>query len=48
MQNEIVAILDSELARQRQKIERIKGDTIDEFRKDTADITKEMTNRFEQ
>jgi len=48
MQSEIVSVLDSELARQRQKIERIKGDTIDEFRKDTADITKEMTNRFEQ
>ena len=41
-------ILDNELERQRQKIERIKGDTIAEFQKDTADITKEMTNRFEQ
>ncbi len=48
MQGEIVEILDNELARQRQKIERIKGDTISEFRKDTADIQKEMTNRFEQ
>ena len=48
MQSEIVSVLDSELARQRQKIERIKGDTIDEFQKDTADITKEIANRFEQ
>jgi hypothetical protein len=48
MQSEIVNILDNELLRQRQKIERIKGDTVDEFRKDTTDITKEMTNRFEQ
>jgi len=46
MQGEIVEILDNELARQRQKIERIKNDTIAEFQKDTADITKEMTNRF--
>ncbi len=48
MQGEIVEILDNELARQRQKIERIKNDTIAEFQKDTADITKEMTNRFQQ
>jgi len=46
MQSEIVEILDNELARQRQKIERIKGDTVAEFKKDTADISKEMTNRF--
>jgi hypothetical protein len=31
MQGEIVEILDNELARQRQKIERIKNDTIAEF-----------------
>ena len=39
--------LQTELNRQRVKIERIKNDTIAEFSKDRADINKEMKNRFD-
>lgn len=39
--------LDTELKRQRTKIERIKADTLSEFAKDKTDTTKEINNRFE-
>ena len=39
--------LDKELASQREKIEKIKTNTLGEFRKDHADMSKEMDNRFE-
>ena len=48
MQGELVEKFNTELDRQRTKIERIKQDTLDEFAKDKRDITKEMDNRFEQ
>jgi hypothetical protein len=48
MQGELVDKLQTELGRQRQKIERIKADTLAEFTKDRADVNKEMQNRFEQ
>lgn len=48
MQGELVNQLETELARQRMKIERIKNDTLSEFNKDRTDITKEMNNRFDQ
>ena len=48
MQADLVNKVDTELERQRTKIERIKSDTNDEFAKDRRDITKEMDNRFGQ
>ena len=39
--------LDSELDRQRKKIENIKVNTLGEFRKDHRDMNKEMDNRFD-
>ena len=48
MQGDLVNTLGNELNRQRQKIERIKQDTLDEFTKDRRDIDKEMNNRFDQ
>lgn len=48
MQGDLVNSLGSELNRQREKIERIKSDTLDEFTKDKRDIDKEMNNRFDQ
>lgn len=48
MQGDLVNTLGNELNRQREKIERIKSDTLDEFSKDKRDIDKEMNNRFEQ
>ena len=46
MQGEMVDKLNTELARQKQKIERIKTDSLSEFGKDRGDINKEMENRF--
>lgn len=40
--------LDTELLRQRGKIEDIKTKTLGEFDKDHRDLTKEIDNRFEQ
>ena len=48
MQGDLVSALGGELNRQREKIERIKSDTLDEFTKDKRDIDKEMNNRFDQ
>jgi hypothetical protein len=48
MQGDLVNTLGNELNRQREKIERIKSDTLDEFGKDKRDIDKEMNNRFDQ
>ena len=47
-QGELVNKLTTELERQRNKIERIKSDTLGEFNKDKTDIGKEMDNRFDQ
>ncbi len=47
MQTELMNKLDTELKRQRTKIERIKADTLSEFAKDKTDTTKEINNRFE-
>ena len=48
MQGDLVNTLGNELNRQREKIERIKSDTLDEFGKDKRDIDKEMNNRFDR
>ena len=40
--------LNTELLRQRGKIEDIKSKTLGEFDKDHRDLTKEIDNRFEQ
>ena len=47
MQKDLVDKLMNELARQKQKIERIKTDTLGEFDKDRRDVGKEMDCRFE-
>lgn len=39
--------LNTELKRQRDRINQIKTDTIGEFEKDSRDINKEMDNRYE-
>ena len=39
--------LNTELQRQRNKIEQIRTDTLGEFEKDKRDIFKEMDNRYE-
>lgn len=46
-QAELTEKLNTELKRQKQRIEQIKTNTIGEFRKDHADMNKEMDNRFE-
>ena len=46
-QGELVDKLNTELQRQRDKIQQIKTDTIGEFEKDKRDIYKEMDNRYE-
>ena len=47
-QAELTEKLNAELARQKERIEKIKSNTLGEFRKDHADMNKEMDNRFEQ
>ena len=47
MQGDLVEKLENELSRQKEKIERIKKDTLGEFEKDRGDITKEMDCRFD-
>ena len=46
-QKKLTLKLEQELQRQRDKIENIKTNTIGEFKKDHADMQKEMNNRFE-
>ena len=46
-QAELTEKLNAELARQKERIEKIKSNTLGEFRKDHADMNKEMDNRFE-
>jgi len=46
-QAELVQKLNTELQRQRDKIQQIKTDTLGEFEKDKRDIFKEMDNRYE-
>ena len=46
-QGELVEKLNTELQRQRDKIQQIKTDTLGEFEKDKRDIFKEMENRYE-
>ena len=46
MQGELVDRLNGELSRQKLKIERIKADSLAEFKKDRGDASKEMDNRF--
>lgn len=46
-QAELVDKMQTELLRQRVRIEQIKADTIGEFQKDRRDIEKEMDNRFD-
>ena len=46
-QGELVEKLNTELQRQRDKIQQIKTDTLGEFEKDKRDIFKEMDNRYE-
>jgi uncharacterized coiled-coil protein SlyX len=43
----LVDKLQTELSRQKQRIEQIKADTIGEFQKDRRDIEKELDNRFD-
>jgi len=47
MQGDLVNTLGNELNRQREKIERIKSDTLEEHGKDKRDVEKEMNNRFD-
>ena len=46
-QGQLVRKLNTELQRQRDKIEQIRTDTLGEFEKDKRDIFKEMDNRYE-
>ena len=46
-QAELTEKLEKELDRQRGRIEHIKKNTLGEFRKEHADMNKEMDNRFE-
>ena len=46
-QGELMNKLNTELKRQRDRINQIKTDTIGEFEKDSRDINKEMDNRYE-
>ena len=46
-QADLVEKLNTELKRQRDKIQQIKTDTLGEFEKDKRDIFKEMDNRYD-
>ena len=46
-QAELTEKLNKELQSQRERIEKIKSNTLGEFKKDHADMQKEMDNRFE-
>ena len=46
-QAELTDKLNKELQSQRDRIEKIKSNTLGEFKKDHADMEKEMDNRFE-
>ena len=46
-QAQLTEKLDNELSSQRKRIEKIKTNTLGEFKKDHTDMSKEMDNRFE-